>query len=127
MTDANGEPVVNLDEEIPPLPPPVPPAKPILPAGVSAETWSAGEMRENVRGVIAKWLVLLLAALVTIPFWFVAWRSDQSDNVLAILQVVLGPVVALVGSATGFYFGLERSAVNQSAPARTPAPTSDNS
>ena len=126
MTDAPGE--LNLDEEpIPPQPPAVPPAKPTLPPGVSAETWNPGEIRENVRGVIAKWLVLILAALVTIPFWFVAWRSDQSDEVLAILQVVLGPVVALVGSATGFYFGLERSAVSQSAPGGTPPAASDNS
>jgi len=47
--------------------------------------------------------------------------------VLAILQVVLGPVVALVGSATGFYFGLERSAVSQSAPPGPPPPAGDNS
>ena len=29
-----------------------------------------------------------------------------------LLQIVMGPVVALVGSATGFYFGTERASVS---------------
>src|SRR5262249_31059672 len=65
--------------------------------------------RETVRGLIAKWLILILAALVTAPFWFIAWRSDQANAVKEILQIVFGPVVALVGSVIGFYFGVERA------------------
>lgn len=119
MPDQNPE-EVNLDEQPVPQPPPTPAAALTLPGGLTAEPFKAIEMRENVRGVIAKWLVLILAALVTVPFWFIAWRGDQAEAVVQILQIVLGPVVALVGSATGFYFGLERSAATSGAVQPTP-------
>jgi hypothetical protein len=84
------------------------PAEP--PAHVSV-VYDPGEHRESVRGIIAQWLVLILAGIVTAAFWLVVWKGNDSAS--ALLQIVLGPVVALVGSATGFYFGVERAATAQ--------------
>jgi len=100
--------IIDLDSAPVPVPPPPSKVPPSPPPGWAERDYTLALARDNIRGVIAKWLVLLLAAIVIVPFWFIAWRSGQAESVKEILQIVIGPVVALVGSATGYYFGVER-------------------
>jgi hypothetical protein len=66
--------------------------------------------RDEARKWLAYSLVLLLSVIVMFSY-FSLWRmsKDKFDSLKALLELVLGPVVALVGSATGFYFGGGRS------------------
>lgn len=67
--------------------------------------YSPDEDREKVRGNIAMGLVLLLAALILLSFVSLWLGLATSADLKSILELVFTPVVALVGSATGFYFG----------------------
>jgi len=110
---------IDLDAQPVPPPPTTASGPPSPPPGSFERPFDPNPARESVRGLIAQWLVLLLAGIVTAAFWFAAWRPDARDSLKDLLQVVLGPVVALVGSATGYYFGSERAAA---ATQQTPAP-----
>jgi hypothetical protein len=80
--------------------PPPPPPQPI-----ETRSYDPAPDRENVRGKIAKWLILLLAGIVAGSFVFLWFRPTQIDQLKELLALILGPVVALVGAATGYYFG----------------------
>ncbi len=61
--------------------------------------------RENYRGVIALILIGLMAALITATFALFWLHPDRSKDVQQFFSLIFGPVVALVGAATGYYFG----------------------
>jgi hypothetical protein len=61
--------------------------------------------RDRVRGYLAAGLVALLVAVV-VAGWVTLWAGVVTEpEVKDLLGVILPPVVALVGSALGFYFG----------------------
>ena len=60
--------------------------------------------REGVRGMVAQALVLLLAVLCILPF-IGAFAGAKTQDLKMVLELVLTPVVGLVGAVTGFYFG----------------------
>lgn len=65
----------------------------------------------EARFLIAKWLVTILAFVVcagVLLYVFNALNGADSSTLKDLLAIIFGPVVTLVGSATGFYFG-ERS------------------
>jgi hypothetical protein len=62
-------------------------------------------MREGLRGRLAMGLVMTFAGTIILSFGMVAYNPGRLDAVTAILDAVLGPLVALVGAATGYYFG----------------------
>jgi hypothetical protein len=76
------------------------------PVGGLAEgaVYDPAEDREKVRGRIAGGLVALLAVLTLVPTAAVIFGTS-ADDLKTILEVVLPPVVALCGSALGFYYG----------------------
>src|SRR4051812_41055581 len=65
------------------------------------------ERRESVRGRLAGGLTLLFAAIV-LGSGVAVWTGTDVDTVKSLLEVVLPPVVALTGSAVGFYFAGEQ-------------------
>ena len=65
--------------------------------------------RERVRGRVAGALVLLLSTLTLIALIAVVAGVAAAD-VRSIIELVLPPVVALCGSAIGFYFGSNSTA-----------------
>lgn len=73
---------------------------------VSAKTIETRQ--ETVRGRLAQWLVL--ASIVLIAFLAVAVAANwlNSDELKTSVAVLLSPLVALTGSAAGFYFGGKR-------------------
>lgn len=48
-----------------------------------------------------------MAALAILPVLFVmlAASAERRDALKSVLEITFGPVVGLVGAATGFYFG----------------------
>lgn len=69
------------------------------------------EDREKKRGTIALILVCLLAGIVAGAFiyvlisLFILKSFRDLDSLKTLLEIVFAPVVGLVGSVTGFYFG----------------------
>ncbi|MEH2587373.1 hypothetical protein [Bradyrhizobium sp. AZCC 1721] len=74
--------------------------------------------RENIRGTIALWLVwtlvgvvaaVVVTGLITIYGCHVANSCTPETNELkairVVIELVLTPLVGLVGAVTGFYFG----------------------
>lgn len=62
--------------------------------------------REQTRGLLALALFFLLAGATVFTFVLILDRpSITSDNVTTFVTGVFTPLVALVGGATGFYFG----------------------
>lgn len=65
----------------------------------------------RTREVIALWLLGLLCAVVALTFvglFSVEQAADQKlafQNLKAVLDVLVGPIVTLLSSAIGFYFG----------------------
>jgi hypothetical protein len=67
--------------------------------------YSVTRARENIRGIIALGLIALLSMVVTISLLLIWIHPDRSKELHELLVLVFGPLIALVGSATGFYFG----------------------
>ena len=61
--------------------------------------------REKIRGSIALILVWLLVGLVAALFLSVWFFGTDLTNIKTILELVLAPIIGLVGAITGFYYG----------------------
>jgi hypothetical protein len=71
----------------------------------SEKPWNQDEEQERVRGKIALYLLALLAGVVVASFVFMWVNPDRIDAMKTLLEIVFSPLIALVGAATGFYFG----------------------
>ena len=101
----------------PPEVQPASPGKALATAPVNEVSYDPAQDRENIRGNIAMRLVWTLVALVGGSFLLaaasIALCSGTACNastaslepVKAVVQLLLTPVVGLVGAVTGFYFG----------------------
>lgn len=69
-----------------------------------AETDPVPERREKVRGSLAIGLLSLVAAIAILTVSFVI-RSGTSSDMVGVVDKVLPPLVTLLGTVTGFYFG----------------------
>jgi hypothetical protein len=67
--------------------------------------YDPGKDRERVRGALAIGLLITLGMVVVAAFVAIwtGWMSEP--DVKDLLTVIFGPIVALTGSALGFYFG----------------------
>lgn len=78
---------------------------------IEKELGSKVKVRETtptVRKWIAYWLLGLLTAVVlTTLIWFTTEGGDESEvqNFLTLLEKVYAPLLTLVGTIIGFYFG----------------------
>jgi len=110
-------PVLSLDLTTPPggrasTPPPR-----VIPLDLSTEAPRSGALttapplrdlepgRDTVRAVLALGLLGLLALIVIGSGLVLALDASKADANLELLKLVFTPVVGLVGSAMGFYFG----------------------
>lgn len=66
--------------------------------------------REGTRRWLAFGLVLLLAFLAMLSLSAIVFGWQTTENVRSAVEVLLPPIVALTGSALGFYFGVESAA-----------------
>jgi hypothetical protein len=69
------------------------------------EPYNLDKTRERARAYLASSLTLLLATVVLILVVAVTARSYPTKEAVDLLGVLLSPLVALVGAATGFYYG----------------------
>lgn len=74
---------------------------------ISQTPYDPARQREWTRGIIASFLLIILAGVITASFCVVFKAKDQVNEALfeKILTIVFGPLIALVSAATGFYFG----------------------
>jgi hypothetical protein len=77
---------------------------------VTESSWNQARTRERMRSILAASLVLLLAVVTLLPLVLVAAKLVPMDDLDTLLKIVFAPVVALVGSVVGFYFGAEVAA-----------------
>ena len=61
--------------------------------------------QEKVRGLIAQALIVLLAVIILFAFITLWTYSSTFGDLEKLLTIVFGPVIALVGTAIGYYFG----------------------
>ena len=74
-------------------------------SGIEVVPYAPMKARESVRGLIALSLIGLLAATIIVSFILLWIHPDRSKELHDLLALVFGPLVALVGAATGYYFG----------------------
>ena len=80
--------------------------------GPREEPFDSERHRDTTRSWIAYWLLGLLTLVVVFSFGSLIVFSDGKvtfDNLKSLLELVMGPIVALVSAATGFYFGSQQS------------------
>jgi len=94
--------VLDLSEEEP-APPPGPPPSPAVGA-----VWNPEPARERIRGAVAVGLIVLLGVIAIASFALLATDTLSLDEVEGLLTALFSPLLALTGTALGFYFGGQR-------------------
>jgi hypothetical protein len=64
--------------------------------------------REQFRGWLAAGTLSVFAVTALLPILLVAFKSEgakAAEEVMKVMQVVFAPVVGIVGTVVGFYFG----------------------
>jgi hypothetical protein len=82
-------------------------ARPITPLSQSLGT--AATLADWTRLALAGGLLAILGVLTLGTGWFVANYPDKEKAIEAFLQLVFTPLIGLVGSVVGFYFGTRSS------------------
>lgn len=85
--------------------------------------YNENESRDATRQTITLWLIGLLCAIVGLTFVALFARGastgftdkDFFHELKQILDVLLGPVITLLASAVGFYFGYKQGELGQQA------------
>ena len=72
-------------------------------------TYDPSPAREFVRGTLAVSLVASLIVLVFVSLLIVWFKPGNTEELSEILQLILAPLVGLVGAATGFYYGTRQT------------------
>lgn len=96
-----------------------PPAE-TLTRTIFAEPYDPDKVRDHARRAIAYWLLAILSGIVVMSFVVFAWALNPYDSqgnyerLVGLLQILFGPIITLVGSATGFYFGAQAANAQQS-------------
>jgi len=72
---------------------------------LAAVPYNPEKTRENYRGIIALILIGLMSTLIAASFALFWIHPDRSKDLQQFFSLIFGPVVALVGAATGYYFG----------------------
>jgi len=70
--------------------------------------WNPAKAREKTRGLLALGLTLLLFSIALLLVIFTATDLLTSGETKDLAASVLSPVVAVTGTALGFYFGAHR-------------------
>lgn len=93
------EPTVSLDEASP---------------EEGGEPSDVQEQRETMRGILASLMVGILAVVIVTGVVLLANGGLVISELEAIAQLILTPLVALVGSVVGFYYGGQTAEAAQS-------------
>lgn len=77
----------------------------LAPEGPSVEPFNIHREQEKVRGIIAQGLVVLLSMIILFAFITLWLYIKNFSDLEKLLTIIFGPVIALVGTAIGYYFG----------------------
>ena len=77
-------------------------AQPIRPI---SQSFGSATLADRTRVAMAGGLLGILAILTLGTTWFVAVYPSREKAIESFLQLVFTPIVGLVGSVVGFYFG----------------------
>ena len=102
LEPAKGQEVLDLAGQEPP-----PPAGP-APGPEVGGVWNPEPTRERIRGALAVGLVVFLALIAIASFVLLATNTIALDEVQGLLTALFTPLLALAGTALGFYFGGQR-------------------
>lgn len=91
------------------------------PAVVQEELYNADQSRDATRQTVTLWLIGLLCAIVGLTFVALFARGAATGftdkeffhELKQILDVLVGPVITLLASAIGFYFGYKQGELGQ--------------
>jgi polyferredoxin len=74
-----------------------------------SKAYDPDEFKDQARKRIAYWLLALLTLLVTYAFGglFLIEGKPTFEHLKSLVEMLLGPLIALVSAATGFYFGAQ--------------------
>jgi hypothetical protein len=79
-----------------------------------------GKARDRTREIVTLWLIGVLCVIVVLAFvgLFARGMHHQFDEkffaeLKQVLDVLLGPVITLLSSAVGFYFGYQQGAASE--------------
>jgi hypothetical protein len=61
-------------------------------------------MQEDARQRLATWLLALLTVVVVFSLFMIAVKG-QTAQIADALEATFGPILALIGTVIGFYFG----------------------
>lgn len=95
---------------------------------VSGQDNTGEAAQGRTREIIAVWLLGLLCAIVGLAFtaYFLTLDGVAPDkrfeNLKTLLDVLVGPILTLLSSAIGFYFGARSAQGNNTPPAPSPPP-----
>lgn len=73
--------------------------------GPVLEPFNIAKEQEKVRGTIAQALVVMLAIIILLAFISLWAYSASFADLEKLMTIIFGPVIALVGTAIGYYFG----------------------
>ena len=96
-----------------------------LPTSITTERYDQERARDKAREAIAYALVAILAGTIIATLVLCAWlvgpydADGNADRLVRVLNIVFGPIITLVGSATGFYFGAQTASRNTDAPGQS--------
>ena len=77
----------------------------LVPEGPVLQPFNIAKEQEKVRGQIAQALVAMLAVIILLAFLSLWVYSSTFSDLEKLMTIIFGPVIALVGTAIGYYFG----------------------
>lgn len=72
------------------------------------EPYDPRQQEDSARRRIAYVLLSILGLVVIWALGVASFFPNSIESVLKMLQIILGPIIALVSAATGFYFGSKK-------------------
>jgi hypothetical protein len=75
----------------------------------TSKAYDPDEFKDQARKRITYWLLGLLTMLVMFAFvgLFLIEGKPSFEHLKSLVEMLLGPLIALVSAATGFYFGAQ--------------------
>ena len=75
----------------------------------TSRAYDPDEFKDQARKRITYWLLALLSLLISFAFagLFIIEGKPSFEHLKSLVELLLGPLIALVSAATGFYFGAQ--------------------
>jgi hypothetical protein len=84
----------------------------------TSKPFDPDEFRDQARKRITYWLLALLTILFLFAFasLYLVEGKPSFEHLKSLIEMLLGPLIALVSAATGFYFGAQSGKTKDNTP-----------